>query len=639
MIFSRKCYLNVPKAAVLASLLLLSGMSASSENPAPKLEEMTVVASRTKMPLRQVGASVSVLTSKDLEQKSFPSLAGVLRTLPSVTVTQSGGLGKTTGVRIRGEEAYRTLVLIDGIKVSDVSTVQAMPRFGHMLNGQLGRVEVLRGPQGMMYGADAGGVISIFSKQSDELFEGDLSAEGGRYDSYRAGANLRGTVKRLKYSLTASDLNSNGFNARVSDFTEDTDGYENTTLHGTAEVRLTESSGVGLVLRDTDGSSQFDGCGWPTSYNCLDEYQQSSGKLDWHYHDDQQRHELAYMLSTTENVNSVVEQGTNALDNKGEIEQWEYIGHYAVAKDLSFVFGADYEINSYINNLNPQEFERDQTGVFAEGQVSFGDQFFYTVGARYDDNEDFGEHTSYRLTAAYLVPVTIGEIKLRGSYGTGFRAPSLYELGYNNRPITPAYVPRELTEEMTKGYEFGVEWRFAIDTFMEVVWFDSRIEDEIFFDLVAFGGYLQSAGETESRGVEFNALVEVIDKLILGANYTYNDTALSEDTTLVGAQPGDQRARRPKHSYNLSMTYSLWQDRINLAAFYRSSRDAVDYVYGAGRVPLDDYSVLDITGSWQVNESLETYLRWQNALDEEYQQLPGYNTSGSAAYAGVRVHF
>lgn len=612
-----------------------------------KLEEVTVTASRVEMPLRQVGASVSVLTAEDLEQKNFPLLADALRTLPSVDVGQSGGLGKSTSVRVRGEEAHRTLLLIDGINVSDVSGVQAMPHFGHLLNSQLGRVEVLRGPQGMMYGADAGGVVSVFSKQSDQAFEGDLGAEAGRYDTYRVNGNVRGTVDRLKYSLTASALDSNGFNARADDVSEDDDGYENVTLHGTASLALTENSGLGLVLRNTDGLSEFDAFDSP---DAEEDYQQRSGKLDWHYNTGTQSHEFAYLRTNTDRDYITwyhVEDSESSnfeYDYAGKLEQWQYFGQYAVADDLNFVFGADHRTDSYTSTFDAETFERDQSGVYGEGQVSYGDNFFYTIGLRYDDNEDFGEHVSYRLTAAYLLPIDTGELKLKGSYGTGFRAPSLFEIGYNRGPFAPDFLPDNLIEETSVGYEVGAEWLFASNTFIELVWFDNRIEDEIFwFDLIENGmwmggGYMQSDGETTSKGVEFNASVEVIDNLVFAGNYTYNDTALSDDTTVAGAEPGGPRPRRPKHLYNLSVAYAFWQDRINLAAFYRNSRDAVEYM-GAQRVALDDFDVLDITGSWAVNDALEVYLRWENALDEDYQEVGGYNTAGSAGYAGVRLRF
>jgi len=126
-----------------------------------KLEEVIVTSSRIEMPLRQVGTSVSVITQQEIVQRGFNSLYDVLRSQPSVAVSNPGGAGNATSLRIRGEEGYRTLVLLDGIDISDTSAPQVGPRVEHLLSSGISRVEILRGPQGLMYGADAGGVINI----------------------------------------------------------------------------------------------------------------------------------------------------------------------------------------------------------------------------------------------------------------------------------------------------------------------------------------------------------------------------------------------------------------------------------------------------------------------------------------------
>jgi vitamin B12 transporter len=131
----------------------------------------------------------------------------------------------------------------------------------------------------------------------------------------------------------------------------------------------------------------------------------------------------------------------------------------------------------------------------------------------------------------------------------------------------------------------------------------------------------------------------VTDNLALAGNVTYNDTALGEDTPLSGAEAGDPRPRRPEYFFNLSARYAFMDDRARLAAFYRGARDTVDYPFGVGRVALDDYEVLDLYGSWRIADALEIYVRGENMLDEEYQQINDFNTAGRAGYLGVRLKF
>lgn len=601
------------------------------------LEEITITASKTERPLREVGSSVSVLTAEDLKKINHINLANTLRTLPGVGVTESGGLGKPTSVRIRGEEGYRTLLLIDGINVSDVSGVQSFPRFGHVLNNQLGRVEVLRGPQGLIYGADAGGVVSIFSKTSEQPFEADLKLESGEYETHTVGGNARGRAGRLGYSLTASKVESEGFNTRDLDTAEEADGYNNTTIHIKSDVAISDTTKVGLVLRNTDAESDYDNCGFlddsfnfVSSHACESEFSQFSGRINGVYKTDRQRHEIAYSGAETYNRDRELTSNSLALDSEGELEQWQYFGRYQVAEILNMEFGIDHKSETYTDLLYENHRDRDQTGLYVEGQVEVTDNFFYSIGTRYDDNDDFGEHLSYRLSTAYLVPLQKGELKFKGGYSTGFRAPSLYEEAYNAGPYAnPALVPSELKEETSTGYEAGVEW-LTDSRHLELVAFRSRIEDLIFFDLTSFAGYLQAEGITESEGVEFSGKTELFESLTLGASYTYNETELDETTGTSG-----QRPRRPKHLYTVSIEYDIWQDRISLATFYRGARDIIENQF----TRIEDYDVLDVNVSWKIIDDAEVYFRVVNALDEQYQEIPTYNTSERAAYVGARFHF
>ena len=159
-------------------------------------DTLVVVASRTETPLRQVGSSVSVLTEQELKTLGTPSLADALRTLPSVSVTNNGGMGKVTSLRIRGEEGHRTLVRVDGVDISDPTSTQPSSQVQHLLNSNVARVELLRGPQGMMYGADAGGVLNITTDHITQGSKAGLSVEAGRYDFRKTSGFLGGGSER-----------------------------------------------------------------------------------------------------------------------------------------------------------------------------------------------------------------------------------------------------------------------------------------------------------------------------------------------------------------------------------------------------------------------------------------------------------
>ncbi len=605
-------------AAAAGSLLTLPAYAND------KLEEVVVTSSRIEMPLRQVATSISVITEEEIHARGFNSLTDILRNQPAIGVTNTGGAGKISTLRIRGEEGFRTLVLMDGINISDTSGTQFSPRMEHLLSSGIERVEILRGPQGLMYGADAGGVVNISTTAPEDGFGGDVSAEGGRYGTQQLAANLGMGTERFDGNLSITDYETDGFNARTTDTDlRDDDGYENTTLHGRIGWNLSESLRLQLVGRDVDGENEYDSCGFPTSNDCSDDYEQTAWRASAVYSTDLFSHELAYSESDTERTHYA--DGAFSYAAEGELEEWNYLGSFTRSDALRLVYGVDLQTESRDDAGNRQE--RDQDGYYLEYQGGFSDSIFVTAGARYDDNDDFGSHTSWRVSGAYLIPMSGGEVKLRATYGTGFRAPSLYEVAYNDGPWAyPPAAGTQLDAEESEGYDLAVSWNGENGLYLEAVYFDQAVEDEIYFDLLGFSGYLQNDGEADSSGVELIADWQLLDNLSLTGNYTYNDTEGGD---------GAPRVYRPEHLANIGLTWLALGDRLRLGVNARLSRDAVDTV----GEDMDDYEVLDLNASYNFTPGLQVYGRVENLLDEDYEEIPTYNTSGAAAYAGVRYTF
>ena len=583
----------------------------------PKLETMVVVASRHQESLRHIGASVSVLTEADIEALGFTTVYDTLRTLPGIAVSNTGGAGKQTSLRIRGEEGYRTLVLIDGIKISDPTAPQVQPQMEHLLSSNIGRIEVLRGPQGMMYGADSGGVIDISTKQAKEGFATDVSAEYGRYDSQTLAANTRGKQGIFDYSLSLTDTSTDGFNTRkIDSIVRDDDGYENTTAHFNGGVQLSDALRIDLTLRDTDARSEFDSsAAQPRSEST---YDQQNYRLAGSYQSDWLTQNLAVHHSDSERK-FLYQNPANNYRAKGSLDEVQYGGVVELTDLGTVVYGVDHEKQTVTPDGSPED-ERNQIGAYVEWQSSIGEQFFYSAGVRHDDNDDFGEHTSYRATAAYLIEFGDDTLKLKSSYGTGFRAPSLYEISYNINNGGGS-----LSEETSKGFDAGFEYHWASGASVELVYFDQEVTDQIDFDLVDYVYYMAS-GVSHSKGIESSLTLPLTESFAIDANYTYNDATESD---------GARRPRRPRHLGNIGLTYRFFNDAVKAGLYYRVSHDSVDNNGSA----LDDYELVDLNISWSINPTVDVYARVENALDEEYVEIGGYNTARAAAYGGVRLHF
>ncbi|MEQ8315216.1 MAG: TonB-dependent receptor [Gammaproteobacteria bacterium] len=594
----------------------------SQDSAAGTVEEVIVTSSRIPIPLRQIGTSVSVMDEVEITAHGNLALSDLLRQMPAVGSSSNGGIGKPTTVRIRGEEGFRTLTYLDGMRLQDPSVPQLTTDFSQLLTDGIGRIEILRGPQGLAYGADAGGVININTRRIENGFSASLDGQSGEFGTNQFAGNVAGRSGAMDYFLSVTDYETYGFNTRDSDtILMDDDGYENTSIHGRVGFNLSDRWRVELVHRDVDGANEFDGCfdsaTFATVHSCSSDYDLKASRVGIEYDSESFNHSLSYM--TTESDRQSFTAGVPAFGGLGEQERVEYIGSATELPGFDLVFGADQQED--VSNGR----ERDNTGVFLEYLSDFSDSFFVTAGVRHDDNDDFGTNTSYRLSGAYLFDFGNGTLKLKSAVGTGFRAPSPFEVEYNKS--ASAFPPAslvDLRQEESEGWEVGIEY-FNGEIRLEAVYFDQDVENAIFFDLAAFSGYLQDVGTSNSKGVELTAEIPLGDSLRLNGNYTYNDTERPD---------GSQRLRRPEHLFNLGVLYTGMDGRLNLNGFYRSQANSLD-----SPGPLEDFGVLDLTASYQLNENFRLYGRFENAFDEDYEEVTGFNSADSAAYIGVNFSF
>ncbi|MDD9889571.1 MAG: TonB-dependent receptor [Gammaproteobacteria bacterium] len=609
-------------------LTLMMGLSACFGFPlfaqeSSQLEEVVVIANRVPLPLRQIATSVTVLDEETLQAHGNFSLTDVLRQTTAVAVSSNGGIGSTSSLRIRGEEGFRTLTIIDGLKISDPSAPQVLTPFEHILSSGLGRVEILRGPQGLSYGADAGGVIAISSRPAVDGFAVNVEGQSGSNNSHQANLDVSAGNDIVDISLLASQFETDGYNVRESDSVLlDKDGYENDTMHARLGANINDNLRVQLVHRTVEGETQYDGCFAGTIvYACISKYELTASRIYLDYSGNTFTHSLAYSQSDTRRDDFA--SGSRAFGSHGEINRLEYIGITRDLPGFDLIFGIDLE--EEVNG----SLDRDNEGVYLEYVSDFSNSFFFTAGVRRDKNDDFGSHNSYRLTSTYLLELDNSQLKLKASYGSGFRAPSLFEVDYNASPFSfPPASNVQLSEEQSSGFEFGIEY-LADRVTVEVVRFAQEVEDAIYFDLSGFSGYLQDIGNSTSEGIEISGSLVVSNTLYLSANYTYNDTERPN---------GLQRVRRPKQLANLGINYVSDSERLRINGFYRTSRDSIDEQF-ATPIDLDDFEVLDISASYRLSASIELFARVENVIDEKYQETLDYIAPERASYIGIRLNF
>ncbi|WP_162913125.1 TonB-dependent receptor domain-containing protein [Rhodospirillaceae bacterium SYSU D60014] len=606
-----------------------------------ELPPIVVSATRTDVPLDQVGSSITLITREELERRQIRFVADALRTVPGLSVARIGGVGSQTLVRIRGAEANQTLVLIDGIEVNDPSFGSEFD-FANLMTDDIERIEVLRGPQSVLYGSDAlGGVVNIITRKGGGPLHSSVAAEGGSFGTARGSASLSGGLAedRFRYSLSAVRLHTDGISAASErrDNSEK-DGYDNGTLSANLGASLLDNLDVDVVGRFTDAEREGDG--FVGGVGAVDAEEDSAtiqrfGRIQARLAllDGRWQHRVG--LSGADSRTDYRTDGQKVSSYDGMKTKIDYQTDLSLSTqallpaDHTVSLGLEQEREEAILTSAFSDFDRSITtrSVYSLYQVALFDDLFLTAGGRFDANDRFEDATTYRLTAAYRIEET--GTKLRGSYGTAVKNPTLFDLyGYdaNFRPNP------NLEPETARGWDAGIDQALFGDRLsIGATYFDQRLDN---FVSLAGQTVVNLPGESRIRGVELTAAVALWDGLDLTASYTFTD---SQDPD------GNKLVRRPRHQAGADLSYRFFEDRatVNLGVIWVGARNdiAFDAAYNQSIVRLDPYTLVNLAASVRVTGNLEAFGRIENLFDENYEEAFTYGTPGRAGYIGLRARF
>jgi len=621
---------NATWLAALAACCV--AVSSRADEPRRELEPTVVTANRATTAAADVGAAVTVLDQRDIERRQSPFLAELLREVPGVSVNQTGAPGGFTSLRMRGANGFNTLVLIDGVEVSDPSGTQTSFDFAHLLASEVDRVEVLRGSQSTLYGGDAvGGVVNIITKRGQGPVRQQAQAEAGSFKTARLGYGASGGFNGGGFAFRFDRLVSSGFSAADQrDGNVENDPVRNTTVHGNVDLDLADNLGLSASLRAVDATFEFDGFPPPAftlrDDDLVSEVTQRSGRLA-----------ATLSLLGGRLVNQLgLGHSINTRDNfragrpnffaDGRRLKLDYQGIYTHDASNRLVFGAEGEREGLETNTQSKT-EIGIAALYAQYELKPWSPLTLTLGGRLDSHETFGEFDTYRATAAYRTP--LAGLRLRTSYGTGFRAPSLFEL------FAAPFGNVDLQPETSRSWDAGFDYRLAGDRLeLSVAYFDLRIEDRIAFVFGPGPNYFQVPGRTDTGGIEASARWQALASLALHAAYTYTDTKDTFD--------GARLPRVPRHVVNALAQQAFLAERASLAlhARYVAGNADLDFArFPAPLVPLKDYLLLGLALSYKLTEGVEARARAENLLNRDYQEVLGYGTAGRAAYLGLALRF
>lgn len=620
-------------------------------------ETVVVTATRTPQPADKTGESISVIAADELEWQQIVSLTDILPETPGLVSVRNGGLGQNATVSIRGAEAGQTLVLIDGVRINDSSTVDNEALLGNLLTNNIDRVEILRGPQSTLYGSDAiGGVVDIISRRGgDAPFALRASAEGGSFGTYRFNAGANGTVSDVEYGAAANFLHTNGISAADSrNGNRETDGYTN--LGATENVRVHLNGVLSLDLRSyyTNARDDFDDNFVfvpPATFRVADSLAYGRNTLLAGYAgvnadlwDGRFANRFAFTGSDSHRAfyDSAFDAiHKNASDN-GTAWRFEYQGILDLMPEDQMTFGAEYQRIAFTgktySSFAPLETDSGNShvaSVYIQNMLTLFGRLTLTAGVRHDDDREFGGHNSVKFAAA--LPLNDRGTVLLANYGDGFKAPTLYEqFSQFSNPL------HSLAPEVAHGWEAGVEQRLFDGVLVaQAAYFYRRTGDQIdFFTPDCFAnpppetcktrpfGYYDNIARTRAEGIEIETTAHLGDEFSVNAAFT--------GMKAIDLTTGLDLARRPRATASGTVTWTPVKDWSAGASLIYVGRR----FDSAGEVnPLPAGTTLNLFASHRLTDSLEFYARMENAFDARYEPVFGYGAPGRAVYGGVRLAY
>ncbi len=632
---------------IITSSLLLVGFSnplqaqVNSSDNTLELPNMVVTATRTETPENEVASAMTVITAKDIADRHISNVADALRTVPGLDVVRTGGLGQQTSVFLRGANSNHTLVLVDGVEMNDPSSPTGAFDFAFLQTDNIERIEVVRGAASAAFGSDAiGGVINVITKKGAGKLKFTGVAEGGSYGTWKTGGNISGGTERINYSFDASRLETAGFSAADKNLGNlMPNGYRNTTISGRTGFKVNEALDFGVTLRYGEGKSSLDNGGGkgaddPNFYGTFNElFTRGFGHLKLFDGFWEQTVGVAYSRTDRNNVNGVdsLNNFSSAATNLGQKVKLDYqnifhvhksntvlVGVEEEADSLSSSASSDYPAWSYSSSASIPLKTMNTLGYYLQDQINLFDRSFTTLGVRYDDNNRFGGHETWRANELYTIKET--GTRLRGSYGTGFKAPTLNQLydtiyGTGNVNLKP---------ETSHGWDVGVEQDvFKKLSTLGISYFDNAFNNLIVANSAPYVN--QNVSKAKANGIESFVEVRPLTDLTLRGSYTYQQTQ-NLDT-------GTQLLRRPRDKASFDTDYRFLEKahfHVNLLMVGKKS-DYASTVAG--------YAMLNFAGSYDVHKNVQLFARIDNVLNKQYEEVYGYGTSGVAGYGGVKVNY
>ena len=605
-----------------------------------EIEEVLVSASLIPITASRSANAVTVIDRAQLRNRATVSLSNILRDVPGFSVSQVGVLGSQTQIRVRGAEANHLLVTIDGVEANDPSQGDEFS-WGTLTASDIERIEIIRGPQSSLRGSDAvAGVVNIITRTAEKSSVG-LFLESGSWATHHSGFNIGHKQGDFDIRFGLSHIESAGDNiARTGD---ENDGYRNTTYNIRSGLKLSDQMDISFAARESDGMNQFDADndfdGLIEDQDRVSEFENSTMRFQGDYSSKDGTWQHKVLISQSKSDNTAFADKAKGNVTASTKDQIQYIGSFTWdqgAQNIAALVEREEEdwmqrgeITWGVYDPN-QDRERDTDSVAVEYRTDINDQLTLAASARHDDNSEFDSAKTYRAEAIYQLTEAI---RLRGAVGTAVKNPTFTErFGfYTNFIGNPNLIPEESTS-----WELGADQLIMGGALtLSLTIFEAELENEIdgfVYDPATFAYTSNNInGTSERKGAELSAVGNISESMSLSAAYTYTDST-GDDAV--------REVRRPRHIASLNLGWQAAHN-LHLNTNIQFTGEQTDVYFPPFPEPsqvvaLSNHTLVNINLNYSATEKFEMYLKLENALNENYEEVFGYQTLGFGATLGLR---
>ena len=637
---------------LLLALVPLARPQSSAPEKAkdPLSHEIVVTATRLETPEREVASAVTVLSQKELAASNRTTVLEVIQDVLGLSLQQNGPPGGAASVFIRGANPEHTLVLLDGTEMNDPVSTTGLYDLAHLGLDDVERIEIIRGPQSTLYGSEAmGGVIHIITRSGQGRPRLRLSGLAGRYGTASAGVSFAGQQGRLRFSLSSSFLSTGGFSAAGASYpgNAENDEWRSLSLQGRlgwavgekTELELAAGRLVSRLDLDNFGGAYGDDPNSKQDYTAF----HARGSLRtllvrnrW-----EQRlslslvkHDRTYDNPTDASHPTDSEQGSFA----GERLELDWQNNLFLSPAHTLTAGLELKRETgeseYVSRSAWGEmfspFPRKSSGLagfYVQDQVRLAGLLFAAAGFRIDRHSACETALTWRLAPAVILPAT--STKIRTTVGTGFKAPSLYQL-FAPGTVWGPIGNSALRPERSLGWDIGLEQPlFQGKLLASAGYFHNSFRDLIQFDTLQ--GYT-NVGRAETKGVEIELRSGPWPWLDFEASYTRLEAKDLDTQTALLRRPRDKFTGRLRLQAGSRVLITVTVNTLG-------ARDDLEYSnWVTRRVKLEPFALLGASASWSVQKEVEVFLRLDNILNQAYELIRGYGTAGFSAYGGFRFN-